>query len=333
MPEVPPSTCTVAEYLEYDLATHVAHLKPTTAANYRRAFRLWWTPVIGSVRLDALTLSCVQDALDNHRGNLAPSTVRMYAGLLSAAVSRAVLNRVIDRNPCVALAMPRMRPSTNKGLSQEETDRWIIAALAPAGRGGHFWYGPMLAIAPLTGLRNGELRGLRWDAVDIWPRPEGSTWGMLEVCEQIPHLSTVTEWDDPKSVASTREVPLDEDAARILNHHRQRVETFARRAGTRAWSEHRLVFPSRRGTVSATGAIAETRERVAALAMIDPTPTFHALRHTYASILVDAGMSPAQVAKLLGHSGVDLCIRQYYNPTPVAFDAAAAAMNKRRRPP
>lgn len=69
-----------------------------------------------------------------------------------------------------------------------------------------------------------------------------------------------------------------------------------------------------------------TRAEVAKLVDIQPTPTMNALRHTYASLLIDGGTPPHVVAKLMGHADVQMTCNVYYSATPVARAAAAEAL-------
>lgn len=183
-----------------------------------------------------------------------------------------------------------------------------------------------MAAAPLTGLRLGELRGLRWENVDLWDAPDGDTAGMIHVTEQIDSATRTTEWTDPKSDSGVRDVPVTVDLAQALRAHRERQEKHALRRGSWRWPAHDLVFPSKNGLAIAQTSVIEARRRIADLAGLDPVPTMNCLRHTYATTLVESGMQPAQVSKLMGHADVAITIKFYFDPGPATHDSAAAAI-------
>lgn len=325
----PAPTWTVAEFWAWDQEHFVRrHLKRTTLDQYRSSWRYWWGRALGHVRLGDLTMDMIQKTLDERvaRRNPQPSTARSQLSVISAVLERARLNRAIDRNPAERIRGPRMLPTKPTALTPDELGRWLDAALLPSGRGGFVWAGVLLAVAPLTGLRMGELRGLRWANVDLWEQSEGETAGMIHVVEQIDGHMRKTEWAPPKSASSYRHVPIPAALVEVLRAHQERVERHALRQGTRKWRPHDLVFPSTLGNALSSVTMSNSRVRVARLAEIDPVPTFNCLRHTYASRLVEGGMSPAQVAKLLGHVDDQLVIRVYFDAGPVTHDAASAVV-------
>lgn len=319
---------TLAEWWEWDGYHHVGRLKRSTQRQHEAAWRLWWREMLGGVPLRDLTMRAIQEALDVNLAakDVMPSTVRTNLGQLCAVLERARLNRVIDRNPAEKIRGPRMVPSRPTALTPDELGRWLDSALLPCGLGGYIWTGPMLATAPLTGLRLGELRGLRWENVDLWDRPEGDVAGMIHVVEQIESAVRHTEWTEPKSAAGYRHVPIPAMLAEVLAAQRDRVDRQARRMGTRRWHRHGLVFPSVSGRTLTLDTVQKARIKIAELGGLDLVPTMNCLRHTYASRLVEGGMSPAQVAKLLGHADELLVVRCYFDAGPATHEAAAAAI-------
>lgn len=324
----PDGSWTLAEYWEWDEHYHMSRLRASSQRQHEGAWRLWWRELLGDVPMRNLTMQMIHEALDHNllTKDVAPSTTRTNLGQLASVLERARLNRVIDRNPAEKIRGPRMVPTRSNALTPDELWRWLDTALLPTGLGGYLWAGPLLATAPLTGLRLGEIRGLRWPNVQLWDPPGQLTAGTIKVVEQIESATRHTEWVPPKSASSYRLVPIPGMLADVLHAQRERVERQARRLGTRRWHDYDLVFPSISGRAFTLGTIQKAREKIAELAGIDPVPTMNCLRHTYASRLVEGGMSPPQVAKLLGHADELLVIRVYYDAGPVTHESAAAAI-------
>lgn len=322
---------TFGDYIAHWLATYVSRLPgATTRDGYARAMRLYWLPALRDKPLDGIRASEIQAVIDGLQGRgLKPSTVKTAFLVLSGAMTRARADRLIDYNPTEAIRAPRQIARTCRWLTQGEAVRFIEAALVPDGMGSHYWYGSILAAAVMTGMRMGELRGLRWENVELWgedAREGDSTAGNIHVCEQIYSGLKSATWSPPKSASSTRDVPVLPDLARLLLIHRERVLRHAKRKGTREWQDFNLVFPNQVGGPATPEVVQKTRVAVAALVGIEPAPTMNALRHTYASLLVDGGVPPHVVAKLLGHADVRLTVNVYYDATPVAREAAALAL-------
>lgn len=221
-------------------------------------------------------------------------------------------------------------------MSQDEAQRFMTACLMPSGLGGYFWYGPMLACALLSGMRAGELRGLRWQSVyiDDTREEDDELAGSIRVVEQVYTGERRPVFSPPKSAASVRDIPIGHDLAKILDAQRERIDRYALKLGTRKWQEGReldLVFPNKRGTVAHPDAARATAKRAAEMAGLDSAPNFVVLRHTYASIMVDGGVPPQVVANLLGHTDVALTINTYYQSTPPAQREALASLRSALR--
>lgn len=319
------------EYIDHWLSTHVSRL-PARASRegYARAMRLYWCPALGDIPLDELKASDIDRGLDAMRAKgLKASTVKTAFLVLSTAMTRAKAERLLTMNPVELVQLPRKGVRTCRWMSQDEAARFVAGALVPDGVGSYYWYGPLIAAAVMTGMRFGELRGLRWENVELWDEDavEGDqSAGNIHVCEQIYSQLKRVEFTAPKSDTSTRDVPVMPVLARLLLTHRERVRRHARRVGTRAWQDYNLVFPNKVGGPATPEMVTTTRAKVAALVDLEPVPTMNALRHTYASLLVDGGLPPHIVAKLLGHADVRLTVNTYYHATPIARQAAVDAL-------
>ena len=277
---------------------------PTTLRTYRRNAESYVLPRLGKVRLDALTVREVErmDAdLLRHGGKggraLDPVTVRQAHDMLSACLAAAVHDRMLRENVASIAHRPRAPRRPARFLERDEALRLFEAAR------GHEW-GAFAAVAVLTGLRAGELCGLRWSDVDL---PGGS----LRVERQRRYDGPGVGFVDapPKSEAGIRTVPLSAEAAQWLSALLQRQQDRARLAASPP-PRHVFAHPGRgqhRGewvpwtpTAAARGVV--TLYEQAAVAV--PKRPIHALRHTAGTLLASAREDPKVRAALLGHSRV-----------------------------
>jgi integrase len=190
---------------------------------------------------------------------------------------------------------PRVERRRQRVLGRAEIER-LLAACAPRDR-------LMLATVLYTGLRISELLGLVWDDVDFEA-------GVIHVRAQLSraHRGDPARRVPPKTVASVRDVPLVAQLARLLNAHRQRSR-FARGGD---W-----VFATTRGTPYGHRNVSRRcLGRAAQLAGLNddgwPPLRFHDLRHTFAShLIVDLGLDPAQVSRILGHARIPIKLDIY----------------------
>lgn len=176
--------------------------------------------------------------------------------------------------------------------------------------------GPLIRLALYTGLRRGELRGLRWSEV-AWDPP------MVKVRRQVIFAENrVQVQESPKTDAGRRDVPLVGPAVEALKARRAMVAR-ERLASGRPPEDAEWVFATRVGSMLNPCYVTMVFQRLVKQASIEPRP-FHALRHSAASVFLAAGLTPEVCAKLMGHSSIGLFYKTYADLlTPAALAAAA----------
>ncbi len=345
----PSADWTLQQYLEWWLDTEGARHRASTRRNNRRAVTVF-AEIIGHVRLGSLTRFDLQNAVDlllEERG-WAASYVHVLWSAIATALRLAVADRVIDHNPVRRVRAPERTGRLLVLPSEADLLAFLRAALAPSGVGGKHWYGPLIAVALMTGMRRGELAGLRWanvhmddpeaappdvgrlaraGAAELADRMAKGAVGVIDVLEQVDYLN----FDDyafqpPKSAHGVRRIPITPDLADVLRAQRVRVARQRLQTGTRRWTDLDLVFPSTHGTPACGKTLARTRRDIAAAVGLDPAPTFHMLRHAWVSMLVEAGVALPTIVRLAGHADGRLIERVYYGTMKRGMDAAAGAI-------
>jgi integrase len=184
-------------------------------------------------------------------------------------------------------------PDRVKALSPAQ-----VRALLDAARGTR--NEALYIVALHTGLRQGELLGLRWSDVD---------GGKVSVRRALKITARGLGFGPPKNTASRRSVTLNKTAAAALRAHKARQN--AERIAAREWHDMGLVFPNRVGKPSDPNNLYYREHKpLFTRAGLDGF-TFHALRHTFATALFSRGEHPKRVQSLLGHASITQTMDTY----------------------
>jgi len=308
---------TVGQYLERWLSNYVAvNTAPATVVTYGSFVHRHLLPALGSIPLaklrpqhiDAYYSRALKDGRANGGGGLSATTVLHHHRVLREALQHAVRLQLIARNPADATEPPRPARHEVSALSQEDAQRLLEAADGTS-------HGSLVYLAIMTGLRKGELLGLRWQDVDL----EG---GVLYVRQALQRLgSEGITFRAPKTRGSGRAVALSPATVRRLRQHRQR-QLEARLIAGLAYQDNGLVFATALGTPTDPANLRRAWGRIVKAAGLDGL-RFHDLRHAHATLMLQQGVHPKVVSERLGHSGIRITMDTYSHVMP-GLQAAAA---------
>jgi integrase len=271
--------------------------KPSVLRGYETSMRLRVLPDLGGTRLSEITRVTVQDLADRMlaEGKDA-STIRNTFIPLRAIYRRAVARGEVGLNPVAGVELPAVRGRRDRIASPDEAAA-LIAALPEDDRA--VW-----ATAFYAGLRLGELWALREEDVDLEA-------GVIRVERSWDRLEGVIE---PKSRAGRRAVPI----VAALRRHLATRKLSRDSAGVLFFGEGSRPF-NRDGLV----ARAEKAWKAAGLAPIG----LHECRHTFASILIAAGVNAKALSSYLGHSSIQITLDRYGHLMPGNEDEAVALVD------
>jgi len=308
-----PGQVTVAQYLESWLQSASLSLRPKTQRQYEQIARQHIGPTIGELMLADLQPDHIQSLYSAKlEHGASPSTVRILHAVLHRALSRAVRWGLIDRNPTDAVDRPRLRRKEMKTLTAEQV-RCLLAA-ARASR-----LETVLCLAVTTGLRQGELLGLRWSDLD-WRT------GHLRVQRQVQRIGGQgLVFGEPKSASGRRVVVLGPAMIGRLRTYQERQALEKIVAGGR-WQENGLVFPSTIGTPMEARNLVRSFKALLKEAGL-PEIRFHDLRHTAATLMLQEGVHPKIVQERLGHSQISLTLDIYSHVLPTMQEEAARKLD------
>lgn len=323
---VDPSRRTVAGFLSEWLTGMELRLRPSTFASYRMQVERYIVPRIGKVDLQRLRPAQVEamygQLLEAGRSRgpaegsgrppgLSVRTVRMTHTILRHALDDAVSRGELARNPVHAVKPPRSADdapgSKIHTWTGAEVERFLAAVREDRLYGA--WQ-----LAATTGMRRGELLGLRWEDVDFDQARVEVRQTMLGVGGKIMESA-------PKTRRSRRSVALDRLTVAVLKAHRTR-QKVERLAAGEAWQGRGLVFCRETGQPVSPDYFSEMfRQHVRRAGL--PAIRLHDLRHTWATLALRAGIHPKVVSDRLGHSTIAITLDTYSHAIP-AMQAEAA---------
>jgi integrase len=307
----------VGEYLDRWLSDSVRDtVKATTFERYEQIARLHLKPALGRVKLNALTPTHVRGLYrEKLEAGSSARTVRYIHTTLHKALKQAVMDGLILRNATEAVKPPQLSREEMCPLTPEQAKHLLQTAHEAGDR-----LEALYVLAINTGLRQGELLGLKWDDVDL---EDGSLQvrRTLTVTKNGPVLTT------PKTTSSRRSVKLTSKAIEALKHHLDRQLGEIDRVGS-LWSENGLIFASEMGEPLNRHNL--TRRSFKPLLMRAELPQirFHDLRHTCATLLLTRNVNPKIVSEMLGHSTIAITLDTYSHVLPNMRDQAAVAMEE-----
>jgi integrase len=214
----------------------------------------------------------------------------------------------------VALARPPRKAHVEVVALTVEEARALLAAAA----GNRLEV--LFTLALKTGMRRGELLALRWEDVDL-------DKGVLQVRGTLRRTRAGLRIGTPKTAASRRRVVLSPSSVAALRRHLAR-QVEERRAAGGLWQDHGLVFPNTLGRPMEPRCLLSDVYRPLLERAGLPPITFHALRHTAATLLLAEGEHPKVVQELLGHAQVSITLDRYSHMTPRLMSNAAALMDR-----
>ena len=291
---------TLGELLDRWMEFAEPELSPTTVREYRRLINQRIRPALGDVALRRLQTSSLDDfyrALSSRAG-LGSGSVHQIHSILRRALKQAVKWSWLMSNPAVNATPPRVRRKEIHPPGVEDI-RTILAAASATDR----VLATALRLAATTGMRRGEVCGLRWTAVDLCS-------GTLHISEAVATKPGGWIEKDTKTHQSRR-VSIDHATVQALRDHLDWTNANAEAAG---------VEPDRQGFVASysvngstpmhpdtlTGAFARLTKRLG----IDGV-RLHDLRHAHATALLTAGVPIKSVSSRLGHANASTTLNVY----------------------
>lgn len=327
--ELLPEHPTVAQYMKYYLDVRLPSKKPdiepSTMTGYRRYEKYiaadWDGVCIGKRKLEKLNIMQIEQWRNQMQKHLAPVSVKAALALLNRALAQAVQDELIRKNPAASVDPPAQAGKRPNWIEVEERIRLgsaleeILAAEKPdhnASKANALG----IKIALLTGMRQGEICGLRWSCVSFT-----GNGAAIKVEQSIGRDGNRFYIKAPKTERGIRTVHCGQALTADLMARKQEMQAKAK-AGEIVWSDDMFVLgePVWNDKTNSWYYLKPKRlakmyqhlvRRLDIRGANGETPTFHDMRHTFATEMATAGMDKQSLKAEMGHSSISVT-EQYY---------------------
>lgn len=304
-----PSKELFADYLQTWLEDKKMQVRPSTWKTYDWIARCYVIPHLGKMELSKIKPAVLQKfyhQLQNRQEPLGARTVIQVHLLVKASLDRAVKWGLLPNNPANAVDAPRYRKKEMEVWSEDEVRRFLKVAEQ------HRLYGAF-HLAVTSGMRMGEILGLRWTDIDFNKRT-------LSVSQALSKAEKGYMMQEPKTKSGKRNIALSQSSMAILEQHKRKQAAEKLRAGS-MYQDNGLVFASSVGTP--IGARNFTRVYHTLRKKADVTQiNFHSIRHTHATLMLKQGVHPKIVSERLGHANISITLDTYSHVIPGLQQAA-----------
>lgn len=315
-----PSRVTLKEFLEVQWLPSIrASVRHSTFDSYERNIRLHVLPRLGGIRLQQLSPDqlntfygrlLTEGRLDGKDGGLSVKTVRYLHTIVHKALKDAVRWGKIVRNPAASAEPPKLSAARKREMqtwSATEVRSFLTSV------SGDRLYGAWV-LAATTGLRRGEVLGLRWVDVDL----DNSR---VHIRQNLTSVAYKIQFSEPKTNRSARVVQLDPNTVAALKSHRAQ-QAQERLAWGPAYQDSGLVFTRENGELVHPDRFTQMFDLHVKRSGL-PTIRLHDLRHTHATLALQAGVPAKIVSDRLGHSTVAFTQDVYTHAIPTMQADAA----------
>ncbi|MBT9282093.1 MAG: site-specific integrase [Hydrogenibacillus schlegelii] len=303
-----PAQVTVEEFLRDWLREKANAVKPSTIISYKENLSRYVLPHLGRLKVTDLKAQHFVRLYEHMlESGISSRTVRYIHTIMKQAIDRAVQWNIVAKNVIRSVKPPRQEQRAFQVWDEEEILRFLEAARTST-------YYELYYVALTTGMRFGELLGLRWANVDFDAR-------RIYVVEQ--YNDKTKSFDELKTRGSRRYIAVDKKTLDVLRQRRKKQD--AARLKAVYWEALDLVFSTQNGLPLMRRNVYRDFKACIQRSGV-PEIRFHDLRHTHATLLLSKGWHPKVVQERLGHSSIQITLDTYSHVIPSLQDQLVESM-------
>lgn len=303
----------LAIFLEEWLEVKKTSIRPNTYSDYAYTARNHIGPILGKIKLCDLKPNHLQTLYTDElkKGKSARTVIGIHA-VIHCALQHALKLGLVSRNVADSVTRPKAPRKEMKVLDQDQALRLIQQADGSRYQ-LLFWF------AVTTGLRLGELFGIKWEDVN-WQNRK------IQIKRQVQRRKGGLEFCEPKSETGRRVITLGKTTISKLKDYYIVQQKEMIEAGDK-WKNNDLIFCTSIGTPLEPANILKALKKCLQDAGLPPI-RFHDLRHTAATLMLLEGINPKIVQERLGHSDISLTLNTYSHVLPSMQEEAAEKMDE-----
>jgi integrase len=310
------TTITLKAFTDQWLINVEASVRYTTFVQYEQVVRQHILPILGKYKLRDLKPDHIQNLYNRKiEDGVSLRSVQLIHSIIHRALVHAVKLGFIYRNPDDGTTPPIPKTKEMKFLDEDQAQHFLVTAM---GNGDQHY--PLYYLAIATGMRMGELLGLKWRDIN-WEQKS------LQVQRQLTKKKGGGfEFSTPKTKAGIRRIELGYVTIDVLRMHQKSQYGHIHNMGDK-WHNQDLVFPSQIGTHLDKDNLRRRFKKV----LLDtklPEIRFHDLRHTAASLMLNSGIPVIVVSRRLGHAKPSITLDIYGHLIPTKQQEAAALIDQ-----
>lgn len=324
---IKPTKITVGQFLEQWLNNYASvNTAPRTFERYAEIVRTHLIPNLGPITLTHLRPEHLQayyakeltSGRLNGKGGLSAQTVKHHHRVLSEALNHAVKWGLVTRNVAHAVDAPRPDKKEAATIDPEQVYR-LLEEVRKFQNGSSIPYYTLFYAALHTGMRRGELLGLRWSDTDL----DSMTISVNRSLQVLKDGTNIIR--EPKTAKARRLISMTPSLALQLRDHKQ-SQSALRLLNNKPVQQDDLIFSDLEGRPINPNTVTPAFNKIAKRARL--TLRLHDLRHTHATMMLKAGVHPKIVSERLGHATVAFTLDTYSHVVPGLQEAAAKAFDE-----
>lgn len=306
---IEPNKITVAQRMDIWINNYMRHtLRAKTWDNYNTQINKHIIPALGHLKLTQVKTVNIQklynDKLsggraDGKQGGLSPKSIRYIHTVIHSSFQQAYRERLININPADAARLPRLIKSEMRTLDIDGMKKFLSAAKTSKHYASY-----VLELS--TGLRRGELLGLRWKDIDLQA-------GTVSVVQNLVRTNNGLIFQEPKTKLSQRTINIPDNVVKGLKVHKAKQSQEKLLLG-QDYRNNDLVFCNELGDPLDPRSYTRHFERIIERAGIEKM-CFHDLRHTFATISLQEGLPMNYIQETLGHYSPAFTMSAYQHVT------------------